>query len=513
MKLIFQILLCLGLLCMYVEESQGFFQDATDGARPAGMGEAFVAVADDTNAVLFNPAGYARIPCLEVSGMYSDLYTGLNPVLYNGDHDRLGYSFVSLALPVSKSIGNFGASWIQLQSDFYQENTLALSYARRIWERFNLDLGANVKILSWKIPGNDFTNGESRSRATVDVGALGTLIENLQAGIGFDNIIPADMGLDETELAPCNVRIGMAYLFPAHAGALETVQAQLELDYRTVAYERGESNLKFGLEARLFKQCLALRAGVNRDVVTCGLGMQYPLPGQSSTLQLDYAFAFPLELKYNNGSHRIGLTVRNNCLRPAETPTAQPTVQATPMPESTPAPTPTPEAARELEQKLQELQKKIEVGELRPIYFDLNKDTIKPESFATLDYLGGILETYSTLRVQISGHTDSQGEAEYNKQLSQARVESAQKYLVDKFKISPSNLVPVGYGEEKPIADNSTKEGRAKNRRVEFHVISQNETAAKIEISPDSRTLTIETLSEAAGTTPAANNPLTSPQQ
>lgn len=463
-------------LAALAQPAFGFFQDATDGARPAGMGEAFVAVADDANTVLFNPAGFARIHCLEMLGMYSDLYSGLNPALYNGNTDRLGYNFISLAVPVSEEIGHFGLAWVQLQTDFYQENTLTLSYARRVWNPLKLDLGLNAKMLSWNIRNNDFTGEASRARLTMDAGALCTPCDHFQVGIGFDNIIPADMGLDETELAPWNFRIGGAYLFPISIGASESIQAQLELDTRDAAYDQGNANLKLGVEALFFSRLLAVRTGINRDVYTCGLGLKYQLPGQPLTLQMDYAFSFPFELKYNNGSHRIGLTVRN-CQRVLKSPAPVPafTATAAPTPDATPEPVPTPRAEILLEQKLQEVQKKIEVGELKPIFFDLNNDTIKPESFATLDYLGGILEKYPALRVQIEGHTDSQGDAEYNKTLSQARVESAQKYLTARFKIAPQNLVPVGFGKERPIADNVTPEGRAKNRRVEFHVIGQGE--------------------------------------
>lgn len=79
-----------------------------------------------------------------------------------------------------------------------------------------------------------------------------------------------------------------------------------------------------------------------------------------------------------------------------------------------------------------------------------------------------------------------------NLNLSQARVESTREYLITKFKINPENLVPQGFGEEQPIADNSTREGRAKNRRVEFHVISQNEQNVQIDISEDHKQIIIQ---------------------
>ena len=69
----------------------------------------------------------------------------------------------------------------------------------------------------------------------------------------------------------------------------------------------------------------------------------------------------------------------------------------------------------------------------------------------------------------IEGHTDSTGPDGYNQGLSERRAEAVQGYLVD-HGVSPSNLSTVGYGEAQPVADNSTREGRALNRRVELRV-------------------------------------------
>lgn len=472
--------LTLGIvIAVWANAAPGFFQDATDGARPAGMGEAFTAIADDANAVLYNPAGFARIDVPQLSGMYSNLYTGLNPILYTGSLDRLGYNTLAAAIPVSAVIGYFGAAWVQLQSEVYQENTFILSYARRAWDAYPLDWGVNLKLLSWAVRAGEGMSAESRTRFTLDAGLLANPLADLQVGAAVDNCIPADMGVDETEWVPWNFRLGAAYLFRFPAAPVETLRMQLEWAARDVAYDHGNFNLKLGLEATLLDKHLAVRTGVNRDVLACGVGVLFPWLGCPWALQADYAYTFPFELRYNYGSHRIGLTLCGNRPETAAPLPATPEPAPEPMAVATPGPAPelttAPQVETELEQKLQEMQKKIEVGELRPVYFDTNKSTIKPESFPTLNYLGGILAAYPSLRVSIEGHTDSQGEASYNKRLSQSRVESAKQYLAAKFRITPDNLVPVGYGLERPIADNATPEGRAKNRRVEFHVIVQNE--------------------------------------
>jgi outer membrane protein OmpA-like peptidoglycan-associated protein len=82
-----------------------------------------------------------------------------------------------------------------------------------------------------------------------------------------------------------------------------------------------------------------------------------------------------------------------------------------------------------------------------------------------------ILKENPNIKVEIGGHTDSGGSEVANQKISEKRAESVKKYLMDKFNISGNRMVVKGYGSKKPIADNSTKEGRAKNRRVEFKVI------------------------------------------
>jgi OOP family OmpA-OmpF porin len=77
------------------------------------------------------------------------------------------------------------------------------------------------------------------------------------------------------------------------------------------------------------------------------------------------------------------------------------------------------------------------------------------------------MKEFTDVTVEIGGHTDDIGSNVYNQKLSERRANSVRQYIVDKFGTEGSRLNAVGYGEEKPIADNSTKEGRQQNRRVE----------------------------------------------
>ncbi|MBI5662340.1 MAG: OmpA family protein [Ignavibacterium album] len=104
---------------------------------------------------------------------------------------------------------------------------------------------------------------------------------------------------------------------------------------------------------------------------------------------------------------------------------------------------------------------------LEGITFDVNKSNIKPESEETLMKALKTLQTYPEIEVEIGGHTDSDGSAKSNLKLSQARADAVKAWLVEKG-IDPKRITTKGYGEDKPVADNKTKEGKAKNRRIEF---------------------------------------------
>ena len=88
-----------------------------------------------------------------------------------------------------------------------------------------------------------------------------------------------------------------------------------------------------------------------------------------------------------------------------------------------------------------------------------------------MDRNGISLKENPNIQVEIGGHTDAQGAEMANQKISEKRAESAKKYLIDKFNIPGDRMMVKGYGSKKPIADDKTKEGRAKNRRVEFKVI------------------------------------------
>jgi OmpA-OmpF porin, OOP family len=102
------------------------------------------------------------------------------------------------------------------------------------------------------------------------------------------------------------------------------------------------------------------------------------------------------------------------------------------------------------------------------IYFDVNKDLVKPESYGTLKGIAEVLKENQTVRVKIVGYTDSDGADAANLDLSRRRGASVKEELINSFGIDSSRLESDGMGESKPIAPNDTQTNKALNRRVEF---------------------------------------------
>ena len=103
-------------------------------------------------------------------------------------------------------------------------------------------------------------------------------------------------------------------------------------------------------------------------------------------------------------------------------------------------------------------------------FFDFDKSVLKPEGKAKLDDLASKVKGINLEVIIAVGHTDSVGTGAYNQKLSVRRAEAVKAYLVSKG-IEKNRVYTEGKGEKQPVADNKTKEGRAKNRRVEIEVV------------------------------------------
>lgn len=104
------------------------------------------------------------------------------------------------------------------------------------------------------------------------------------------------------------------------------------------------------------------------------------------------------------------------------------------------------------------------------LFFERDKADLSPASLAELGQLLRLLNENPKLRLEIGGHTDSDGSAEHNERLSQARAQAVVDHLVNNG-IATDRLVPKGYGADKPLAPNDSDENKARNRRTDMRVL------------------------------------------
>ena len=117
------------------------------------------------------------------------------------------------------------------------------------------------------------------------------------------------------------------------------------------------------------------------------------------------------------------------------------------------------------------------------VLFDTGKYTLKPDTKISLAKVAGILQAYPGLKLQVEGYTDSVGSDEYNQKLSENRADAVRDFLMTQG-VQTGNITATGYGKAKPVADNSTAQGRAQNRRV--NLVVSGDAIGVQESSPDS---------------------------
>ena len=145
-----------------------------------------------------------------------------------------------------------------------------------------------------------------------------------------------------------------------------------------------------------------------------------------------------------------------------QTPVAAPVVPSTPTPMAVPA-------TKDL--KVKQVDGGLRVSFSSQFLFAPGRSVLESDSSRILDQLVALLSAYPSNRVLIEGHTDSTGRADFNLRLSELRAEAVRNYLIAHGGHEASRFKVVGYGATRPVADNSTKTGRALNRRVEVTIL------------------------------------------
>jgi len=293
------------------------FNDIGVGARPLGLGGAFVATADDGNATRYNAGGLGYIDDIQLSLTYARHFSGL-----------INYNYAGVVLPFGGA-GSFGASFGILSEDskIYKEQTITLSYSRKLLNQ--ISAGMNFKLLGtsfdknneW-IQENPYFTKTSTSAFTIDMGLLAKPITGLNFGLAAENLVPADVNIsediqDDDKNVPRNIRAGLAYNLSAIAQsaqqeALRDVLAHTQI-MSEVSLRNGESEIHLGVESWVHKT-ISIRGGYsNKSGVhsssNIAIGASIKVPVSKSALQFDYAFQIIMGELKSNVAHRVSTNV------------------------------------------------------------------------------------------------------------------------------------------------------------------------------------------------------------
>lgn len=129
--------------------------------------------------------------------------------------------------------------------------------------------------------------------------------------------------------------------------------------------------------------------------------------------------------------------------------------------------------ARDAQEQLDEIQARIDKGDLPKIQFDLDSARLRESAYQVVDLIADVMRENPRLKLRITAHTCTLGTRDYNMKLSRARAKTVKEALV-KLGIPPPSIRFYGKGPDDPVGDNRTEEGRERNRRVEFHIIRRD---------------------------------------
>jgi hypothetical protein len=258
------VLLVTSVLLAAAPASANFLEVET-GARAMGMGGAFVAVADDVTALHWNPAGLADLDGIQVFGMRTSVYSvdGLSE-----DSAMAGYGTGSRG---------FAAGWMRTgATDLYNEDTIVVGYGQRLPVE-GLRAGASVKRFSIEAPGYEYYDDPAYSSGGDDAytGDVGLLYHRgpWTYAATYRNIGEPELKLlettEDTDKVSSELRLGASYLFRE----VMLMTAEWRVPNDVPSYYDEKTSLNLGTEI-WFYDVFALRAGMNRDRITAGLGIR-----------------------------------------------------------------------------------------------------------------------------------------------------------------------------------------------------------------------------------------------
>jgi hypothetical protein len=295
--------------------SYASFEELPTGARQAGLGNAFTAIADDVYSTYYNPSGLAQLHRSEFTAYYAKLYSGLT------DGSSIDRSFIAYGHPTAKH-GTFGFSYLDLSlAGLYSESAFALHYATAFRERWNL--GGSIKYLKKSFGSDAYTqsainsdtgaslgapdplfakNGASKSAASLDLGAQYRISRIYGVGLAILNLNSPNMALSpgDTDQVAAVYKAGLAR-------RTKTSSVDAEVSMRKFTSEEYRFNM--GGE-RWVRENFAVRGGLGfgqRQYQVTSIGFSY----KWEALQFDYALIYPLTgIKGTFGTNQVSMTFR-----------------------------------------------------------------------------------------------------------------------------------------------------------------------------------------------------------
>lgn len=311
-RLFFVLLACLPFVS---GTSFASFEELPTGGRPAGLGNAFTALADDVYAAYYNPAGLVHIKRSEFTAYYSRLYAGLS------DGSSIARSYVAYAHPLRK-YGTLGFSFLNLDlSGLYSESTMAVHYAHAVKEKWNL--GGTFKFLKKSFGSDSYTqsainsdtgsslgaadplfaqNGTSKSAMSMDFGAQYRLSRIYALGFTIMNLNSPNMALssDDSDKVSSIMKMGIAR---------RTRNSSIDVDVSRRKFTSDDYRINMGAE-RWLGGGVGLRGGLgfgSRSYQVTAMGFSY----KWENAQFDYGFIYPLVgIQGSFGTHQLTVTFR-----------------------------------------------------------------------------------------------------------------------------------------------------------------------------------------------------------
>lgn len=302
------IILLLTIMLVGIKEAQCAFVDTYWGVRALGMGGAYTAVANDSNAPLYNIAGISFAAQREVTLMGSRLFAGVEGV-------EIGANYLGYVHPISLEYGAVSFAWSSTSTPgLRREDTFNLGYARELNDIVNLDkeiveisAGLNLKYLMQEVKFDEEDKDLSTSKGamTADIGLLAMFSNGIGVGYSSKYLIPADIGyLEKDEVNNVNV-LGLSYY--------NEELPYLKIPYFTIAmdviFRDNETSIRAGVESYVIDGKLAIRLGGREEAFDIGFGYEFAFANETKLI-IDYALELPFEIEESYGSHFISLSFR-----------------------------------------------------------------------------------------------------------------------------------------------------------------------------------------------------------